>query len=132
MKSEEQEAAGVEGGPTVELDDVVHQRVRLGVLTIANEARRVEFRFLLDSLALTGGNLSQHLRVLADAGLIRIQKGTEGRKSRTWVLITPRGRRALLQEIAALKAIVARVETGSDPAFRQAQRLAVRTGISPA
>jgi DNA-binding MarR family transcriptional regulator len=132
MGSEESEIGGVEGGATIELDDVVHQRVRLGVLTIANEARRVEFRFLLDSLALTGGNLSQHLRVLADAGLIRIQKGTEGRRPRTWVLITPRGRRALLQEIAALKAIVARVETGTDPAARRADRLAVRPGVSPA
>jgi DNA-binding MarR family transcriptional regulator len=132
MKSEAPEVDGVEGGATIELDDVVHQRVRLGVLTIANEARRVEFRFLLDSLALTGGNLSQHLRVLADAGLIRIQKGTEGRRPKTWVLITPRGRRALLQEIAALKAIVARVETGTDPAARRADRLGVRPGVSPA
>jgi len=96
--------------PTNGLDDIVHQRARLGILTVVHEARRVEFGFLLDTLGLTAGNLSQHLRVLEDAGLIRIDKGIEGRRPRTWVSITGQGRRALLKEIAALKAIVIRVE----------------------
>jgi DNA-binding MarR family transcriptional regulator len=97
-------------GLTDGLDEIVHQRARLGVLTIVNEARRVEFAYLLRSLGLTAGNLSQHLRVLEEAGFVRIDKGTEGRRPRTWVSITAPGRRALLAEIAALKAIVGRVE----------------------
>jgi DNA-binding MarR family transcriptional regulator len=105
-------------GPTTEIDDVVHQRVRLGILTITNEARRVEFRFLLDSLGLTAGNLSQHLRVLENAGLIHIEKGTEGRRPRTWIAITKTGRLALHREIAALKALVRRVEDLGRPADR--------------
>ena len=96
--------------PTNGLDDVVHQRARLGILTVVHEARRVEFGFLLDTLRLTAGNLSQHLRVLEDAGFIRIDKGIEGRRPRTWVSITGLGRHALLKEIAALKAIVSSVE----------------------
>jgi DNA-binding MarR family transcriptional regulator len=96
--------------PTEGLDDLVHQRVRLGILTITHTARRVEFGYLLDALELTGGNLSQHMRVLEDAGLVRIEKGTHGRKPRTWVSITAKGRRALLDEVEALKAIVRSVE----------------------
>lgn len=104
----------VEPLPTQALDDVVHQRVRLGILTITNEARRVEFRFLQASLSLTGGNLSQHLRVLENAGLVRIDKGFEARKSRTWIAITREGRAALRREIVSLKALVDRVERTGD------------------
>ncbi len=70
----------------------------------------MEFGYLTDTLGLTAGNLSQHLRVLEAAGLIRIDKGIEGRRPRTWVSITGKGHRALLNEIIALKAIVGRVE----------------------
>ena len=57
--------------PANGLDDIVHQRVRLGVLAIAQEARRVEFGFLRSTLELTAGNLSQHLAVLEKAGFLR-------------------------------------------------------------
>jgi len=43
--------------PVNSLDDVVHQRVRLGILTVAHQARRVEFGFLRTNLDLTAGNL---------------------------------------------------------------------------
>ena len=99
--------------PTTSLDEIVHQRVRLGILTIVHEARRVEFSFFAEALSLTGGNLSQHLRVLQEAGHIKIDKGAEGRRPRTWVSITASGRRAFLNEIDALKAIVSRVESAS-------------------
>jgi DNA-binding MarR family transcriptional regulator len=87
--------------PTSGLDDVVHQRHRLGVLTITAEAR-ADFGYLKDALGLTAGNLSRHLTVLADAGLIKVDKGYEGRRPRTWVRITRRGRTALAAELAAL------------------------------
>jgi DNA-binding MarR family transcriptional regulator len=96
--------------PANALDDVVHQRVRLGVLAIAHEARRVEFGFLRDTLELTAGNLSQHLSVLEKAGLITIEKGYEGRRPRTWVTLTPTGQSALRTEIAHLKTLIHQVE----------------------
>ncbi|MFG1889372.1 winged helix-turn-helix domain-containing protein [Micromonospora sp. NPDC049051] len=96
--------------PVTELDDVVHQRVRLGILTIAHEARRVEFRFLRTQLDLTAGNLSKHLSVLEAAGLIQVEKGYEGRRGRTWITLTPAGGTALAEEIAQLKQLIARVE----------------------
>jgi DNA-binding MarR family transcriptional regulator len=98
---------------TNELDDVVHQRVRLGVLTIAHEARRVEFSFLRTTLDLTAGNLGQHLSVLEKAGLVHIEKGYEGKRPRTWVSLTPAGEAALRDEVAQLKRLIHQIERAS-------------------
>jgi DNA-binding MarR family transcriptional regulator len=98
--------------PVTGLDDVVHQRVRLGILTITHEARRVEFGYLRLQLQLTAGNLSQHLGVLENAGLVEVEKGYEGRRGRTWVTLTKAGDVALAEEIGRLKQLIARVETG--------------------
>jgi DNA-binding MarR family transcriptional regulator len=95
---------------TNDLDDVVHQRVRLGIMTIAHEARRVEFGFLRTTLDLTAGNLGQHLTVLEKAGLVDIEKGYEGKRPRTWVSLTPAGETALRDEIAQLKRLIHQVE----------------------
>lgn len=96
--------------PVTGLDDVVHQRVRLGILTVAHQARRVEFGFLRTTLGLTAGNLSQHLSVLEKAELVGVEKGYEGRRPRTWVVLTDAGREALAQEIAQLKRLVSQME----------------------
>ena len=98
------------GHPTSGLDDVVHQRARLGILSVLAEADRVDFAFLQDTLDLSPGNLSRHLSTLGSAGLVAVEKGYEGRRPRTWIRITREGRGALRREIAALRALVARVE----------------------
>jgi DNA-binding MarR family transcriptional regulator len=97
------------------LDDVVHQRVRLGILTIAHEARQVEFSYLRDTLELTAGNLSQHLGVLESAGLITIDKGYAGKRARTWITLTKAGDAALSDEIARLKLLIHSLEQSATP-----------------
>lgn len=101
--------------PTHDLDEVVHQRHRLGILTIAAEAKRVEFGYLREALELTAGNLSRHIAVLAEAGLVEVDKGYEGKRPRTWVRITRDGRRALAAEMSALAALVSRHAAGGVP-----------------
>lgn len=96
--------------PVNGLDDVVHQRVRLGILAVTHEAKRVEFTFLRQTLDLTAGNLSQHLGILERAGLIDIEKGYEGRRPRTWITLTPAGRTALRAELSALKALIRQLD----------------------
>ena len=96
--------------PVNGLDDVVHQRVRLGILAITRQARRVEFSFLRTELDLTAGNLSQHLTVLEKAGLITIEKGYEGKRPRTWVHLTKQGGQALREEIKTLKTLIHQLE----------------------
>jgi DNA-binding MarR family transcriptional regulator len=98
------------GHPANGLDDVVHQRVRLGILTIAHEARQVEFGFLRESLELTAGNLSQHLSVLEKAGLVTIEKGYAGKRARTWITLTAAGTSALREEINQLKLLIHQVD----------------------
>jgi DNA-binding MarR family transcriptional regulator len=101
--------------PATGLDDVVHQRVRLGILAIVHEARRAEFGFLRTQLELTGGNLSQHLAVLESAGLVEVEKGYAGKRARTWITLTKAGDAALAEEIARLKQLISRVETTDGP-----------------
>jgi DNA-binding MarR family transcriptional regulator len=92
--------------PTNGIDETVHQRHRLGILTITAEADRAEFGYLRDALELTPGNLSRHLTVLEEAGLIQVEKGYAGRRPRTWVRITRQGRSALAAELDVLAALV--------------------------
>jgi DNA-binding MarR family transcriptional regulator len=92
--------------PTSGIDETVHQRHRLGILTITAEANRAEFGYLRDALDLTPGNLSRHLTVLEEAGLVTVEKGYEGRRPRTWVRITREGRTALAAELDLLAALV--------------------------
>jgi DNA-binding MarR family transcriptional regulator len=96
--------------PVNGLDDVVHQRARLGILAILNETTKADFPYLKDALELTDGNLSRHLTVLEDAGLITQEKGYEGKRPRTWVKATKAGKKAFEMEIGALKALVRQVE----------------------
>jgi DNA-binding MarR family transcriptional regulator len=117
--------------PANGLDDTVHQRVRLGILTIAHEARRVEFSYLRDNLEVTAGNLSQHLGVLESAGLITIEKGYVGKRARTWVTLTREGEAALAVEIAQLKLLINQIErtdTSTGPGTHDAGELDAAAG----
>jgi DNA-binding MarR family transcriptional regulator len=99
---------GSDGHPTNGLDETVHQRHRLGILTITAEAKRADFGYLRQALGLTAGNLSRHLTVLEDAGMVQVDKGYAGRRPRTWVRITGQGRAALAAELAALTELLRR------------------------
>jgi DNA-binding MarR family transcriptional regulator len=96
--------------PALRLDDTVHQRVRLGILAVLTEARRADFAYLRDALDLTDGNLSRHIAVLEQAGLVKVEKGFEGKRPRTWVEATRSGRRALAAEVSALRELIAQIE----------------------
>lgn len=99
--------------PAAALDDLVHQRNRLGILTIVAEADEAEFGFLQDTLGLTAGNLNRHLAVLAQAGLITVRrKETRGGRPKSWVKISEPGRKALAREMSALEQILRRHQTG--------------------
>jgi DNA-binding MarR family transcriptional regulator len=96
--------------PAVALDDVTHQRVRLGVLVMLAEIPECAFSTLRAELRLTDGNLNRHVQVLVDAGLVTLTKGYAGNRPRTWVKLTRDGRRALRAELSALEELTARLK----------------------
>ena len=102
-----------EAHPAQGLDDIVHQRVRLGILTVLAEAERADFVYLRRALGVTDGNLSRHLAVLEGAGHVAVSKTFEGKKPRTWIKATPQGRTALATEVAALRALLDRIAPGT-------------------
>ena len=82
--------AGKAGAP--ELDRLIHERMRLGILSALAVNDSLSFSELRDLLETTDGNLSVHARKLEDARYIRCVKGFEGRKPRTEYRITRTGR----------------------------------------
>lgn len=95
--------------PANDLDDAVHQRVRLGILAVLAEAKEADFTYLRDTLELTDGNLATHLRVLEQAGWVKVKREGSGRSARSWISITKQGRAALGREVRALRALLDRI-----------------------
>jgi DNA-binding MarR family transcriptional regulator len=100
--------------PALDLDELVHQKTRLALLTVLDEAGRADFPYLKRLLGLTDGNLGRHLETLAGQSLVTIEKGHEGRRPRTWAVITAAGRAALTAEMNVLAEIVHRFRTARD------------------
>jgi DNA-binding MarR family transcriptional regulator len=92
--------------PALALDDVVHQRVRLGILCVLGEVHKAEFTYLRQLLELSDGNLASHLSVLVEAGHVVLTKDQAGSRTRTWVTLTGAGRQALRLEVESLDRIV--------------------------
>ncbi|MCS6964380.1 winged helix-turn-helix domain-containing protein [Thermoflexus sp.] len=78
-----------------DLDPIIHERVRLGILTLLLQAGELDFQTLKRELEVTDGNLAQHLRVLEEHGLIEVHKAFVGRRPRTTYTLTSEGRRRL-------------------------------------
>ena len=78
-----------------ELDRLVHERVRLGIVSALAAEERLSFGDLKAVLKTSDGNLSVHARKLENAGYIEVIKGFEDRKPKTEYSLTAKGRRAL-------------------------------------
>jgi DNA-binding MarR family transcriptional regulator len=81
-----------------QIDDVIHGRMRLGIMAYLVDAEVAEFNELKALLQATQGNLSVHLRKLEEAGYVEIEKSFMGRKPLTRARITPAGRTAFYLE----------------------------------
>lgn len=89
------------------LDRVIHEKARLGILTsLVAHPRPLAFGDLKRLCGLTDGNLSRHLQVLEEAGLVEISKGYEGRKPLTTCRLTRLGRQRFLEYLELLEKIV--------------------------
>lgn len=88
------------------LDDVIHGRVRLGVMAYLADAGVADFVELKEVLDVTQGNLSVHLRKLEEAGYVTIDKSFLDRKPLTRVRMTEAGRAAFSAYLEAIGKLV--------------------------
>jgi DNA-binding MarR family transcriptional regulator len=84
------------------IDEVIHGRLRLGIMAYLANAEVADFNELKAVLEATQGNLSAHLRKLEDAGYVKIEKSFLARKPLTRVRLTPSGRKAFSAYLAAI------------------------------
>jgi DNA-binding HxlR family transcriptional regulator len=89
------------------LDRVIHEKARLGLLTsLMTNPKGLSFADLKQLCALTDGNLSRHLQVLQEAGLVEVIKGYEGNRPHTTCRLTKSGRKRFLDYLAVLEQLV--------------------------
>jgi DNA-binding HxlR family transcriptional regulator len=91
---------------TLELDRLIHERLRLGIISALAVNDRLSFNDLKALLQTTDGNLSVHARKLEDAQYISCDKTFENRMPRTEYRLTAAGRRALEKYLAHMEALI--------------------------
>ncbi len=95
-----------------QIDAVIHEPVRLAVVSALAVVPEMSFAELKSALSLTDGNLSGHSRTLEDAGYIEIKKAFQGRRPLTTMRLTPKGRKAFQDYLATLRRVI---EKGGEP-----------------
>jgi DNA-binding HxlR family transcriptional regulator len=105
VRSTKSEAAGKKQSP-LELDRLIHERLRLGIVSALAVSERLTFNDLKRLLQTTDGNLSVHARKLEDAEYIAVEKSFEGRVPRTEYRLTAAGRRALEKYLVHMEALI--------------------------
>jgi DNA-binding HxlR family transcriptional regulator len=98
--------AGRAAAGAPELDRLIHERVRLGIVSALAVNRALAFTDLRALLKVTDGNLSLHARKLEDAGYLECRKSFAGRVPRTEFRLTPAGRRALELYLGHMEALI--------------------------
>lgn len=88
------------------IDDVIHGRLRLGVIAYLSGSGIAEFNELKAKLQASDGNLSVQLRKLEEAGYVQIEKTYLGRKPLTRVSITDKGRSAFIAYLNAIEKLL--------------------------
>ncbi|HUP87844.1 MAG TPA: transcriptional regulator [Longimicrobiales bacterium] len=94
------------GKTALELDALIHERVRLAIVSALAGTASMTFNEMKQLLDITDGNLSVHARKLEEAGYVTCSKSFEDRKPKTEYKLTASGRRALEKYIAHMEALI--------------------------
>lgn len=89
-----------------ELDKVIHERMRLGIISALAANSKLSFTELRDLLATSDGNISVHARKLEEAGYVTCEKSFKGRMPLTEYAITKEGRKALERYLNHMEALI--------------------------
>ena len=105
-KKVEAAAAPLSAVGAPKLDRLIHERLRLGILSALSVNESLTFNELKKLLETTDGNLSVHARKLEEAGYVSCTKSFEGRMPRSDYKMTPSGRRALERYLDHMEALI--------------------------
>jgi DNA-binding MarR family transcriptional regulator len=94
------------GIDAVKLDSVIHERVRLGIISALAVNDELSFNDLKKLLEITDGNLSVHARKLEDAGYVKCSKSFVGRQPRTTFKLTAAGKRTLESYLEQMESVI--------------------------
>jgi DNA-binding MarR family transcriptional regulator len=105
---------------------VIHEKARLGLMTsLMVHPKGLAFADLRQLCGLTDGNLSRHLQVLQEAGLVEVTKGYEGNRPHTSCRLTKAGRRRFLEYLAVLEGLVRDASKVADRQTTQSGQLRI-------
>ena len=88
------------------LDRVIHEKGRLAIMSLLAASAEMAFTELRDTLGMTDGNLTTHIRTLQEAGYVSVAKTYQNRRPLTTCVLTAKGRKAFTDYINALEKIV--------------------------
>lgn len=98
--------------PFLQLDRVIHEKGRLAIMSLLAATPQLSFTELRDTLGLTDGNLTAHVRTLQEAGYVAVTKSYEGPRPLTTFTLTPTGSKAFANHINLLEQIVQQARQG--------------------
>ncbi len=90
----------------ITLDKVIHQKTRLGLLSMLMVDKEAEFNYLKEQLNLSDGNLSTHMTHLEKAGYIKIRKEFVKKRPKTTCILTEKGHKAFSEYLKDLEQII--------------------------
>lgn len=96
--------------PFLQLDRVIHEKGRLAILSLLAASPELAFTELRDTLRMTDGNLTTHIRTLQEAGYVAVAKSYHNHRPLTTCSLTAAGRKAFADYIALLEQIVAQTK----------------------
>jgi DNA-binding transcriptional ArsR family regulator len=104
------------------IDRVIHEKARLSIVaSLASHPEGLQFNDLKELCTLTDGNLSRHLAVLQEAGLVDVKKSFKNNRPQTWCKLTATGKKRFAEYVSELERVVAdavKIEKERRPAPR--------------
>jgi DNA-binding MarR family transcriptional regulator len=92
--------------PFLQLDRVIHERGRLAIMSMLAASRELSFTDLRDTLEMTDGNLTTHIRTLQEAGYVSVAKSYQNNRRLTTLSLTAAGHQAFADYVSLLERIV--------------------------
>jgi DNA-binding MarR family transcriptional regulator len=92
--------------PFLQLDRVIHEKGRLAIMSMLAANPELSFTDLRDTLGMTDGNLTTHIRTLQEAGYVAVAKSFRNRRPLTTCSLTPAGRKAFADYVTLLEQII--------------------------